>query len=91
MYHNLGNLELAAGDVHESLKYYERAKAIYTKVGDAAVDKIAVTHLCVGRVQMNMGKLDEALKTTNVSEGLFKRSGSGADKGYMEKYEIFDV
>lgn len=86
MYHNLGDLELADGETQEALDYLERAKGIYMQWGDSAADKMALTHLCIGRVQMSKGQLAEAMASTNISEVIFKRT-SGSDKGFMVKYE----
>lgn len=69
------------------MSYFERAKSIYLQWDDSAADKMALTHLCIGRLQMIKGQLTDALETTNTSEALFRRI-SGADKGFMVKYAL---
>ena len=80
MYNNLGNLELAVGQVERAMENYEHALRIWIKWPKSEM-QLAITYLCLGRVYMLQGNYSEALETTNTSDDLVRRS-LGTDKGF---------
>jgi hypothetical protein len=73
---NLGNLEIASGNLAESRDYFERATPIWIAGGDATASHLALTYLCMGRMHMLQGNFLEAEKNTKNSEAIFIRIGS---------------
>ncbi|KAH7416710.1 hypothetical protein BKA64DRAFT_701492 [Cadophora sp. MPI-SDFR-AT-0126] len=82
MYNNIGNLELATGDIKKAMTSYENALQIWVAGGDETANALAVTYLCMGRVYMLQGKYDEAHAHTTYSSELLGRT-VGADKGFQ--------
>jgi len=82
IYHNMGNLETARGNLQDSRNYFDKAISIWADGGDASASTLAFTYLCVGRMHMLQGNLTEAMNLTQLSEALFVRT-MGADKGFM--------
>jgi hypothetical protein len=76
VYNNLGNLETASGNLAESRDYFERATLIWIAGGDATAFQLALTYLCVGRMNMLKGNFKEAEKNTTLSESMFVRLGA---------------
>jgi hypothetical protein len=87
VFNNLGNAELATGNLEDSMDYFNRAIPIWKAGGDKTATHLALTYLCVGRVHMLQGKLSEAMKWTTQSDAFFVRT-IGADKGFMAKYGL---
>jgi tetratricopeptide (TPR) repeat protein len=85
IYNNLGNVELAVGNLEESTDYFTRAIPIWKAGGDETATHLALTYLCMGRVHMFKGEFNEAMKLTSQADALFVRT-IGADKGFMLKY-----
>lgn len=84
IYNNLGNLELAQGNVEDAIDYYESALKIWIVGGDPTAEQLAVTYLCVARVHMLKGEYNEAMKFTQLSETLLIRT-TGADMAFMAR------
>jgi len=73
---NLGNLEIASGNLAEARDYFERATLIWIAGGDTTAFQLALTCLCVGRMHMLRGNFHEAEKNTARSESMFVRIGA---------------
>jgi tetratricopeptide (TPR) repeat protein len=84
VFNNLGNAELAIGNLDDSMDYFNRAIKIWRAGGDATATHLALTYLCVNRVYTLQGKLNEAMKMITQSDALFTRT-IGMDKGFMAK------
>jgi tetratricopeptide (TPR) repeat protein len=82
IYHNMGNLEIARGNLQESRNYFDRAISIWVDGGDASARNLAFTYLCFGRAYMLLGNLAEAMNVTQLAEALFFRT-TGGDKRFM--------
>jgi len=82
IYNNLGNLETASGNLQESQTYFNRASLIWSAGGDKTAHSLALTYLCMGRMHMLRGALQEAERMNRTAETLFVRL-LGADKGMM--------
>ncbi|CZR55427.1 uncharacterized protein PAC_05315 [Phialocephala subalpina] len=82
IFNNLGNAELAQGNIEDSMDYFNRAIPIWKAEGDKTATHLALTYLCVGRSRMIAGDLNEAMKWTSQSDALFMRT-IGSDKGFM--------
>ncbi|KAH9220315.1 P-loop containing nucleoside triphosphate hydrolase protein [Leptodontidium sp. 2 PMI_412] len=74
MLSNLGNLELAVGNVGAALKYYDRALQVWINSNEESVQSLAKTYLSMGRAYMYQGNLAEALKYTDSAEALVART-----------------
>ena len=74
MLSNLGNLELAVGNVGAALKYYDRALPVWINSNEESVQSLAKTYLSMGRAYMYQGNLAEALKYTDSAEALVART-----------------
>jgi tetratricopeptide (TPR) repeat protein len=84
-YSNLGNVELASGNIEDASDYYDRSVKLWMEGGDATASNLALTYLNMARLQKLQGQLDVAMRTTMLSESLFART-TGTDKGFMAKY-----
>ncbi|KAH6690247.1 hypothetical protein BKA61DRAFT_287339 [Leptodontidium sp. MPI-SDFR-AT-0119] len=74
MLSNLGNLELAVGNVGAALKYYDRALQVWINSNEESAQSLAKTYLSMGRAYMYQGNLTEALKYTNSAKALVART-----------------
>ncbi|KAG4441818.1 hypothetical protein IFR05_002682 [Cadophora sp. M221] len=81
MYNNLGNLELAVGEVEKAMENYEHALLIWVNWPTSAL-QLAITYLCVGRLHTLQGNYSEALKFANDSNELVETT-IGPDKAFM--------
>jgi len=81
-YSNLGNVELASGNIEDASDYYDRSVKLWMEGGDATASNLALTYLNMARLQKLQGQLDVAMRTTMLSESLFART-TGTDKGFM--------
>lgn len=75
------------GQPEDAMACFERATQIWVAGGDATASRLALTYLCIGRVRMLQGKLNEAMELTAWSEDLFTRT-VGKDRGFMAKYAL---
>jgi tetratricopeptide (TPR) repeat protein len=82
VYHNIGNLESAAGKAELALDYFRKVEEIRKKQGVAAENQLALLYLCMGRCYSSQGKYKEAMEMLQRSESLFVRT-IGADKHFM--------
>ncbi|KAH9205993.1 P-loop containing nucleoside triphosphate hydrolase protein, partial [Leptodontidium sp. 2 PMI_412] len=82
IYNNLGNLEVAMGNLDEADEYYTLAMNIWLAGGDNTAEQLAVTYLCIGRFHMLQRNFEEALRYTSLSEALFLRT-IGAEMSFM--------
>ncbi|KAH6690763.1 P-loop containing nucleoside triphosphate hydrolase protein [Leptodontidium sp. MPI-SDFR-AT-0119] len=82
IYNNLGNLEVAMGNLDEADEYYTLSMNIWLAGGDSTAEQLAVTYLCIGRFHMLQRNFEEALRYTRLSETLFVRT-IGAEMGFM--------
>ncbi|KAG4437548.1 hypothetical protein IFR05_006982 [Cadophora sp. M221] len=82
MLSNLGNLELAVGNVEAALRYYGRALQVWINSSEESAQPLAKTYLSLGRAHMYQGNLDEALKCTSSAETLAART-MGKGVGFM--------
>jgi tetratricopeptide (TPR) repeat protein len=83
IYHNLGNMETATGNLDEAIDNYQQATEIYMK--HEAASQLALTDLCVGRLYLLQNKYQEARNMVARSEALFVRE-LGTERGFAAQY-----
>lgn len=70
----MGNLEYAAGNQTEAMKYLDRAIDIRSRAGDQAAILLAMSYLCISRVFYAREDYETAFKMLGKSEALFVRT-----------------
>jgi tetratricopeptide (TPR) repeat protein len=81
-FHNLGNMEGAAGNHEKALEYFGRAVGYRIHMGDTAAIHLATTYLGIGRCYVAQKKFEDARKMYGQAEQLFIRV-LGAQKHFM--------
>lgn len=84
IYHNYGDLELAADNPEIAMQYFDRATKIWISEGDSTTPQLALTYLHTGKAHMLRGDLSEALRFTTFAESLLVRT-IGAEKEALTK------
>ncbi|KAL2064599.1 hypothetical protein VTL71DRAFT_3736 [Oculimacula yallundae] len=82
IYNNLGNLELAMGNMEEAEEHYNQSMKLWLLGGDKTAEQLAITYLCQARFHMLKRDFKEAMRYTSLSESLIVRT-SGADQQSM--------
>lgn len=88
VYHNMGNLESAAGNYDAAMDYFRKTEAIRMTQGETAENQLALLYLCIGRCMALETALEgaqdyaEAQNMVSRAENLFART-IGAEKHFM--------